>query len=1254
MRTRISTRLWRSPGLRALAALGLLSILAPMHGARAAWPPAPNADFTDPQNWPNDPGYGGRWNYWSFLPKQDTGASPYIAADQKLGASGMSVDKAWTLTIGRPDVRIAVLDSGIEWESADIANKTWLNKAELSGSHKPQDKNGNACGGIADLAGYDCNGDGIFSVADYRDDPRISPVVTGEKCNPGMDPAKPGPNDRITGDLNRNCILDAGDLIELFSDGVDDDDDGYVDDISGWDFYKNDNNAYDDTRYGHGTGEAKDSVAEGNNAVDTIGTCPRCTFLPLRVGESFIADSNDFAKAVVYATDMGAKVVQEALGTLNQTAFSKAAIDYAYEHGTLIDASMADENSRHHNMPAVANHTLPVHSIRYNGDNFRNSTTFLAFDSCTNYGGHGGLSVSGTSCASEATGRMAGIAGLVYAMGLSLPNPINLSAEEVMQVMKMSADDVDVAESRIVNPETGLAPFYESKAGWDQRFNYGRLNAFKAVTMVKEGRIPPEVDIVSPTWYQPIFASRVQGPIAIMGRIAATRANSYDYAVEWGAGVHPDDAAFKPLITEVKNVPAGTITGGNAVPLASFDPRQIDTKNVPDLDSAPLCNRDKSFCWGPNDRTITIRVRTVAHYAAGDVRGEARRTVSITNALNGEDPDLVSGFPVDLGASGEGNAKLADLDGDGTRDVIFPASDGTIHAFNVRGSEPKEIAGWPLRTAIIDGLNPAITDPFVPSYLKGTAYKNGKTGGVDADVARESIMSGAAVDDLDGDGKPEVVFTTWAGTMYVVDRTGKPLAGWPKRLALVPSCPLDPAKPKPAGDCMDLRHDYSRGAYAAPVLVDMDKDGKLDIVQAAFDGNVYVFHTDGSMVDGWPVRVHFSRKVGNTTLEPDKANRIMTTPSVADLNKDGYPEIITGSNEEFGGGGNTGPVFAVDGRGTKAPSPYLPNWPILRPSIHLFPVVGEGINASPTVADFDGDGVADTVIQGNGSPPIVLKSDPGTQNQFEDPPNQLPVRSDGKGFEATAIFGAVTLARPDVFFPLFSVPSIGDLDQDGTPDVIMSGGSLSLIGSLAGGGKPARSQHLLAAWSGKTGAMLPGMPVPLEDFQFLINHAVADLNGDDYPEVITGTGVYFVHAADGCGREPKGWPKFTNGWVASSPAIGDVTGDGNVDVVTATRNGFLYIWRTQSSDKGVINWESFHHDNRNTGNFATVLDQGVVKRAAQVLDCTLPVAQNPDDLKAGGGCDCNSAAGAGRVRDGMGYGAAALLGLLVWKRRRRS
>ena len=101
-----------------------------------------------------------------------------------------------------------------------------------------------------------------------------------------------------------------------FSDGDDDDGNGFADDIVGWDFLDDDNDAYDDVQYGHGTGEARDSTAEADNGGDA-GSCPNCMSMPLRVGDSFIADVNRFAQAVIYATDNGVLVIQEALGTLN-------------------------------------------------------------------------------------------------------------------------------------------------------------------------------------------------------------------------------------------------------------------------------------------------------------------------------------------------------------------------------------------------------------------------------------------------------------------------------------------------------------------------------------------------------------------------------------------------------------------------------------------------------------------------------------------------------------------------------------------------------------------------------------------------------------------------------------------------------------------------------------------------------------------------------------------------------------------------
>ncbi len=106
----------------------------------------------------------------------------------------------------RPEVHIAIIDSGYEWDNADTANKVLLNMGELVGTSMPAEREGKRVHGPG---GYDCNGDGMFNIADYAHDPRMTPVVTGDKCFLNMNPTMPSTQDRIAGDNNHNCILDA-------------------------------------------------------------------------------------------------------------------------------------------------------------------------------------------------------------------------------------------------------------------------------------------------------------------------------------------------------------------------------------------------------------------------------------------------------------------------------------------------------------------------------------------------------------------------------------------------------------------------------------------------------------------------------------------------------------------------------------------------------------------------------------------------------------------------------------------------------------------------------------------------------------------------------------------------------------------------------------------------------------------------------------------------------------------------------------
>jgi MYXO-CTERM domain-containing protein len=1167
-------------------------------------------DLADPANWPDDPGYAycpspspycdgsddtrnGQWNYYSFIPTRQ--GSLTLRPDET--ASGMSIDLAWRYTIGSDDVRIAVTDSGIRWSEFDLLEKAWLNPGELGVSFKPKHADSSDCADILDdqgqvkLAGFDCNNDGVFTVSDYAETPTLTP------------PASEG---HPLGDKNGNGVLDAGDLILNFSDGIDDDANGYVDDISGWDFMKDDNDPFDDTNYGHGTGEARDSTARGNDGAGDIGGCPRCRFIPMRVGDSFIADVNAFAQAVIYAADNGAKVIQCALGTVNMNDFAQRALDYAYANGVLNVTSMADENARHHNMPATSNHTLPVHAIQYAPSQkpVVDVESFLDFNPCTNFGGQNLLSASGTGCSSEAVGQLSGMSGLLFSAALQY-GPADLTPAEAMQLWFHTVDDIDVPESREMID--GEFKYQWSQPGFDQRFGYGRVNANKAVEALVAGKIPPEVDVVRPFWFEVLYRDQLEGPVAIEGHISAKRATSYDYLVEWAPGVQPLDGAFT-LIASEENVPATVVTGADE-PIALFDVRSIDTTHEADRDSPN----------GENQYTITVRVRAVAHYGGeiGDVPGEMRRTYYVHS-----DPTLAEGFPIYVGASGEASPKMADLDQDGRLDLIYATSLGRVLALSLGASGPVTL--WEHQGQRVDGLaSPPVEGR--PSYLASRAYQNDpETGepGVDPALAGSSFTT-PAVGDVDGDGRLEVVATSWNGFIQVINHDGTAADGFPIRLPEVPSCPTDGTPP--SGPCEAGEDIIDRGAFAAPVLEDMDKDGDLDIIQAAFDGGVYVFDgKTGAVLPNWPVFLHYT---GSLSPEPG-FGRILTTPAVGDFNGDGYPEILVGSNERLGEGENAGASYLIDGRGTAmGDAPWPPNWPVTMTSLLIFPLVAEGTTNSGVIGDFDGTRAA--VMHGNASSPFIMPLDPGTQALLgESPSNILPLYEDAegqrRGIAPTGRFGPLTKATEDVMFPLFGNPSLGDIDQDGTLDVIASGSSLTLAQSLAGGSGDT-GQQLLSVWSGKTGNMIPAAPFILEDYSFFNSHAVADLDGDLYPEVIVGSGGYFLHAFDGCGREPDGWPKFTGQWIIPTPAVGDLDGDGKLEVAVGTRSGWLYVWHTEGKSDGMVQWESFHHDNRNTGNAQVPLEQGnpdlkAPEPLTEALCRAFLEAENPLPLEPGGGC----------------------------------
>ncbi|MEG4485198.1 S8 family serine peptidase [Microcoleus sp. D2_18a_B4] len=134
-------------------------------------------------------------------------------------------------------------------------------------------------------------------------------------------------------DLDSNIWQNAGEIAE---NGIDDDRNGYIDDIRGWDFVVNDNNPMD-LDNGHGTHVAGLIAAERNDFGIT-GVAYNAKIMPVRVIDTFgDAYRNNIAAGIRYAADNGANVINLSLG--NEFVPSNVvnnAIEYANNKGSVV------------------------------------------------------------------------------------------------------------------------------------------------------------------------------------------------------------------------------------------------------------------------------------------------------------------------------------------------------------------------------------------------------------------------------------------------------------------------------------------------------------------------------------------------------------------------------------------------------------------------------------------------------------------------------------------------------------------------------------------------------------------------------------------------------------------------------------------------------------------------------------------------------------------------------------------------------
>lgn len=217
----------------------------------------------------NDPHLG---KLWGMI---NTGQSDSAG---QAGISGVDINasNAWKVQTGSSDVVVAVIDTGVNYKSKDLADNMWVNQAEKNGKK-----------------------------------------------------------------------------------GVDDDGNGYVDDIYGWNFVKNSPDPMDDQ--GHGTHCSGTIGAKGNDKYGIVGVAWKTRIMALKFLDSEGSGSLENALlAIDYAVKNGAKVLSNSWGGGGYSSILKEAIERSYQAGAVFVAAAGNEsNDNDVNESYPANYDIP-------------------------------------------------------------------------------------------------------------------------------------------------------------------------------------------------------------------------------------------------------------------------------------------------------------------------------------------------------------------------------------------------------------------------------------------------------------------------------------------------------------------------------------------------------------------------------------------------------------------------------------------------------------------------------------------------------------------------------------------------------------------------------------------------------------------------------------------------------------------------------------------------------------------------------
>lgn len=388
------------------------------------------------------------------------------------------------------------------------------------------------------------------------------------------------------------------------------------------------------------------------------------------------------------------------------------------------------------------------------------------------------------------------------------------------------------------------------------------------------------------------------------------------------------------------------------------------------------------------------------------------------------------------------------------------------------------------------------------------------------------VFASPRLGDVDGDGISEVLVSSLAGDIFILDQEGAPLSGWPQKTTLL--------------------------QRVSPSLGDLDSDGSAEIIVGDDSGKLHAWESDGSIVTGFPVQLE---------------GTIKSVARVCDFDGDGSPEILVHAGSSR--------LYALNSRGES-----LPGWPV--------DLGGEKdqfgswtIASTPLLVDLEGDGVLEVAVGTTGNQVRVYSLDgslvEGWPAETEDwvYGSLVAVDLDNEGSMELVAGGGDGLLyawRADgTSFPGFPIElgapvvgsvAIGDFGEASLGVVIAAADLEGNVFCFSDRGE------LLDGWPKAVGSGIVASPV------------LVDVDADGVSDILVPSRDGSLYAWNLDGSKIDTGILESEDWIEATPVAGDLDGDGLIEFVYASYDGSVYAVDLESkADAGSLLYPGFLGEN---------------------------------------------------------------------------